>query len=271
MCEIEVETRGRVRMSRRALVAGLAAGSVVPLMPLAGCTTNELTGRSQLAFISDAQLAQMSASAWQQVNAQERRSTNPAMNARLRSVGDRITEAAGRGNQPWEFVVFDNPEKNAFVLPGGKVGYFSGLMAISERDDHVATVLGHEVAHVTARHASERASQGMLAQLAAAGGQIAIAQSDIGFQREAAAILGLGIQFGILMPYSRLQELEADRIGVDYMHTAGYDVREAVRFWERMNAGGGRRPPEFLSTHPDPVTRMADLRAYINNRGYARL
>jgi predicted Zn-dependent protease len=270
MCEVELTGAGKIAMSRRDIVRGLATGSVVALVPLAAsCTTNEVTGRSQLAFISDAQLMQMSASAWQEVNQAERRSTDPAKNARLRRVGEKIARASGRQSDPWEFVVFDNPQKNAFVLPGGKVGFYSGLLDIADRDDHVATVLGHEVGHTTARHSSERASQGMLAQLAQVGGQIAIAQSDIGFKREAAAMLGLGIQFGVLMPYSRLHELEADRIGVDYMHEAGYDVRESVRFWERMSEGSRGGPPEFLSTHPSPETRIAQLRQHINNRGYA--
>ncbi len=258
-----------VVLNRRDLVRGLAAGSVVAFA--AGCETNPETGRSQVMLISDAQLSQMSLSAWDDMRRQTPISRDPAANKRLQRVGEKIATAANRQDEPWEFVVFNTPEKNAFVLPGGKVGFYKGLMDMTESDDHVATVLGHEIGHVTGRHAAERYSQSALASVGMAVGQVIIDQTDVGYKRELGAVLGLGIQFGYLLPFSRRHELEADRLGVDYMHRSGYDVRQAVDFWERMAGDDRQRPPELLSTHPDPVTRINDLRAYINARGYALL
>ena len=270
--EIDLTNAPRIKMSRRAIISGLAAGTVVPLtMSQSGCATNPVTGRSQLAFIGDDQLGQMAISAWNDVKSQTPISRDPRYTSRLESVGSKIAAAANRPNDQWEFVVFDTDDKNAFVMPGGKVGFYRGLMDLTENDSQMAAVLGHEVGHVTGRHAAERMSQGLLAQVAMVGGQIAIAESDIRFKQEAAAVLGLGIQFGVLMPYSRLHELEADKLGVDYMHASGYDVRQSIRLWELMaRADAGRsRPPEFLSTHPSPERRIEELRQYINMRGYA--
>jgi predicted Zn-dependent protease len=261
------------KMPRRDLLRALASGSLVVLAPAAvtACATNPETGRSQFAMVGDGEMAQLAASAWNEQKQKTPISRDPRLNAQLNRVGDRIKRAAGRENQPWEFVVFDTNEKNAFVLPGNKVGFYRGLMELSENDDQIATVLGHEVGHVTGRHAAERMSQQLAAQGgmqiggAIIGGQISNPQTA----RMATQALGLGVQVGLLLPYSRLQESEADRLGVDYMHRAGYDVRQSLRFWERMNQSGGSRPPQILSTHPDPVNRMNELRAYINARGYA--
>jgi predicted Zn-dependent protease len=259
------------KMHRRDLLRAMATGSLVMLAP--ACATNPETGRSQfVGLASDQMLAGMALQSWQQLRAETPAYNNPRAQARLANVGGRIAVAANRPNDPWEFVVFDSPEKNAFVLPGGKVGFYRGLMEVAERDDHIASVLGHEVGHVTGRHAAERFSTQLALQGVMIGAQVASQDMDPRTRGIALTALGLGAQVGVLLPFSRRDELEADRLGVDYMHTAGYDVRESVRFWELMaQEGGGRRPPEFLSTHPSPETRMAELRAYINTRGYATM
>ncbi len=249
-------------LDRRTLVRGLATGSLA--LVAAGCVTNPVTGRSQLLLVDDRQLIGAAQQAWAQQLQSERVSANPAYNQRVRRVGQRIVQAAGLGGQLWEFVVFDSPEVNAFVLPGGKVGVYRGLLELAASDAELAAVLGHEVAHTTLRHAAERASQQSLGQLAAT-------VADARLSSTWAGVLGLGIQYGVLYPYSRTQEAEADRVGVDYMHAAGFDVREAIALWEKMAQQGGQRPPQFLSTHPDPVNRIRDLRQYINTRGYALL
>jgi predicted Zn-dependent protease len=256
-------------MKRRDIVRALAAGSLALVAP--ACATNPETGRSQLVFIDDGALSQLAQQSWLEQKRTTPVSTDPALNARLRGIGARIAMAAGRSNEQWDYVVFDTPEKNAFVLPGNKVGFYKGLMQLAENDSQIATVLGHEVAHVTGRHAAERFSQGTAAQLGLAIGGVAAGSAidDPGTRQLAMAALGLGVQVGLLLPYSRLQESEADRLGIDYMHRAGFDVRESVKFWERMNSSGGSRPPELLSTHPDPINRMQALRGYINARGYA--
>jgi len=156
-------------------------------------------------------------------------------------------------------------------MPGNKVGVYRGLAQLTENDDQLASVMGHELGHVAGRHASERMSINMAAQAAMVAGQIAVASSESlkKHGNTIAAIGGLGIQFGVLLPYSRKHELESDRLGVDYMHKAGYKVAEAPRLWELMaKQSNGQRPPEFMSTHPDPNRRAQELRNYINAKGY---
>lgn len=255
------------KLKRRDVILGLASGSLL----LASCETNAVTGRNQFVGLApgDQQLAAMALDSWSKQKASTPISRDPRLNAQLQRVGQKISAVSGLTNVQWEFVVFDKDDKNAFVLPGGKVGFYRGLMQLAENDDQIAAVMGHEVGHVQARHAAERYSQ-------QTGSSILMGAAQIGLQGSQnsnawMAALGLGTQVGILLPYSRLQETEADRVGVDNMHKAGYDVRQAVRFWEIMEAGGAARAPTILSTHPSPQGRMAELRAYINQRGYARM
>jgi predicted Zn-dependent protease len=245
--------------NRRMFLGGVGA---IALSMGAGCATNPVTGRSQLILIDDSQLQQAALQAWDQQIQQERTWTNRPAQARLERVGGRIVTAAGRGNQPWEFRLFDSDEKNAFVLPANKVGFYRGLYEICDVDDYIACVLGHETGHVLGRHAAERYSREAATQTA-----LQVAGSAINNQLATAA-LGLGAQVGLSLPFSREQEAEADIIGVDLMHQAGYDVKEAIPFWQRMQASGGSRPPEFISTHPDPDNRIARIRAHINERGW---
>ena len=267
MCELHAEhgaeTQGNEisALTRRNLVRGIASGSV--LLVAAGCETNAVTGRSQLLLIDDAQLATLSLSAWEQTKKETPLTKDSAAAARVARVGRKIQQAAGYGNQNWEFATFESKEANAFVLPGGKVGVYRGLLDIASTDDQLAAVLGHETGHVSGRHSAERYSQSMAADV---GMQVAGAtvKSQIAY-----AALGLGVQFGVLMPFSRSQESEADKIGVDYMYKAGFKVNESVALWEKMAAQGGARQPSFLSTHPDPAGRAQALREYIKMRGYA--
>ncbi len=247
------------KLDRRDLLRGLASGT---LLLAAGCATNPETGRNQLILIDESQLQQASLQAWAQVRQQTPAWRNATAQRRLETVGTRIVQAAGRGNQPWEFVLFDSNEKNAFVLPGGQVGFYRGLYELCERDDWMAAVLGHEVGHVTGRHAAERYSREAATQTA-----LQVAGTQINSQLAMAA-LGLGAQVGLSLPFSREQEAEADIIGIRYMHSAGYDVRQAIPFWQRMQQSGGSRPPEFLSTHPDPDNRIERIRNYINQQGW---
>jgi Putative Zn-dependent protease, contains TPR repeats len=246
------------KMERRALLRGLAGGT---LLLAAGCATNAETGRSQLILIDEAQLQQASLQAWAEMRQQTRTWNNTAAQRRLESVGRRIVNAAGRGGQSWEFVLFDSAELNAFVLPGGQVGFYRGLYEICEKDDWMATVLGHEVGHVTGRHAAERYSRDVATQT---GLQVA---GQVTNNQLAMAALGLGAQVGIQLPFSREQESEADILGLNYMQAAGYNPREAIPLWQRMSQSGARQP-EFLSTHPDPANRIARMQAYIQQQGW---
>mgnify|MGYP002142151712 CR=1 FL=1 len=261
------QIRPALRLSRRDLVRGLAAGTVVAFT--AGCSYNAELGRDQLLMVSDEQLVQLSLTAWRDALRTQKLSQDREMNRRVRSVGQRIVEAAGRGAQPWEYAVFDNPEANAFVLPGNKVGVNSGLFKAVVNDDQLAAVLGHETGHVTAHHAAERVSQTMVAQVGLAAADLAVANSDAKHGKEIAAVLGAGVQFGVLMPFSRQHELEADRIGVDFMHTAGFRPVEALHLWQNMAAERTQKaPPQWLSTHPSDQTRMSALQAYLTQRGW---
>lgn len=261
MCQHDAADAGDdLGLDRRGLMKGIAASALA--LSAAACATNPETGRDQFIIIDDASLQQASLQAWDQQIQREPTWTNRAAQARLERVGQRIVSAAGRGNQPWEFRLFDSPQKNAFVLPANKVGFYRGLYEICEVDDWMATVLGHETAHVTGRHAAERYSRAVAADTA-----LQVAGSQINSQLAIAA-LGLGAQVGVLLPFSRDQESEADTLGLRYMQRAGYDPRQAIPFWQRMNASGGSRPPEFLSTHPDPDNRIERLRAFINQQGW---
>lgn len=261
-CDLQsAHTAGPAAFHRRHLLKGLAAGAAIAALP--ACTTsNPETGRDQFIIIDDAQLEQASLQAWAQVRQQTPAWNNRAAQQRLERVGMRIAQGAGRGSQSWEFQMFDSPQKNAFVLPGNKVGFYRGLYEICDVDDYMGCVLGHEVGHVTGRHAAERYSREMATQTAlqVAGTQIA--------NRTLLAALGLGAQVGLSLPFSREQEAEADILGINYMHAAGFDVRQAIPFWNRMASDGGSRPPEFLSTHPDPANRIERIRNYINQRGW---
>jgi predicted Zn-dependent protease len=247
---------GQTSVARRGFIAGVAGLAV-------GCVTNPDTGREQFIILDDAQLNQLALQAW----AQQVRATpvwhDRAAQTRLARVGGRIAAAADRASLQWEYALFDRPDKNAFVLPGGKVGFYRGLLEICELDDHIACVLGHETGHVVGRHAAERYSREIAQQSAL---RLAGAATD---SQIALAALGLGAQVGLSLPFSREQESEADRLGVNFMHEAGYDVRQAIAFWRRMAAESRTsRPPQFLSTHPDPASRIEALRAYLNARGW---
>ncbi len=261
MTEVLISRKHEIRMSRRDIVRGLTAGYVVALT---GCVYDEDLGRSQLLVVSDAQVAQMAASSWTALKKEEKVTRDPKYVNRMSRVGPRIQSAAGRGGERWEYEVFDSDQKNAFALPGGRIGFYTGILDIMENDDQIATVMGHEVAHVTKRHSAERVSQQMAAQGVTLGAAIAVGADDNPDNDWIAGALGLGATFGVLLPYSRRHETEADRIGVRYMHAAGYDANEAVRFWQNMAAqSDGPRPPEFMSTHPSPATRISDLQREI--------
>jgi len=255
-------------LHRRDIVRGLWTGSIV----LAASSVTGCADTAAFFAPSDADLMTMSAQAWQETKAQTPVSKDAAANRRLQSVGPKIAAASGLQGLDWEFVVFESDEKNAWVLPNGKVGFYKGLMDFCDNDGQVAAVLGHEVGHVAARHAALRAGQQTATSLALQTGG-ALLGSTVQLSSESLNLLmaaaGAGAQVGILLPFSRNNELEADKLGVDYMHTAGYDVKQSVRLWEKMGAASTQRPTEWMSTHPNPETRVQELRNYINTRGYA--
>ncbi len=215
-------------------------------------------------LIDAAQEAQMGLSAFADIKNQQLISNDPAANRRVREVGARIAPAVGRDlpNADWEFVVFESEEVNAFALPGGKVGVYTGLLAFADDDDELAAVVGHEIAHVSARHGAERASQQLGVALLGLG--VALASEDAKHQDEIRVAYGL-VATGTVLKYSRDHESEADRIGLLYMARAGYDPRAAARFWGKMAARkeAGLRMPDWFSTHPSDETRIKRIESWL--------
>lgn len=236
---------------------------VLGTLLLAGCYTVPETGRRSINFVSTSQEIQTGAAAFQQMKKEGTVSTNRIQINRVNVVGERIAKVVGDDlpGAEWEFVVFESPDLNAFALPGGKVGIYSGLLKVTETDAELATVIGHEIAHVTARHGSERMSQNILVAAGAIGVGVAMKDRSDADRNAALAAYGLGASIGVMLPYSRSHEKEADTIGLRYAARAGYDPRAAIDFWERMKRAseGKAKPPEILSTHPADETRIKNL------------
>ncbi|MSP89927.1 MAG: M48 family peptidase [Alphaproteobacteria bacterium] len=233
-----------------------------------GCATNANLGRDQLILVTDDHLKSLGDQTWTNIREKQKRADEPAKRAELEAVGKRIVDASGRTDENWEFEIFEGPP-NAFVLPGGKVGFFSGLYPHMENEAQIANVLGHETGHVAARHAAERYSHAILASVAVSIAVVLITRGrgNALSTQAIAGVLGTGVTYGILNPYSREHELEADKLGLNYMAGAGYDPREAPKFWDNMAHDSRRRekPLEFLSTHPADEVRVAALQAEMPN------
>ncbi|MDP1618737.1 M48 family metallopeptidase [Phenylobacterium sp.] len=253
----------------RPIRALAVAGAILLPASLAACSYNESLGRQQVLLVDPGALSQQGAQAWSQMKQTSKVSTDAAANARLRRIGGQIVGASGLGGQAWEYAVFEDSSINAFVLPGGKVGVTSGMMAFVANDDELAAVLGHEVAHVMANHAAERYSQSALAQVGAGIVGAATQNAEGGIAQSLGRYAGPALQVAVLMPHSRQHELEADRIGLDLMVRAGFSAKRGVNLWRRMAARGGSSTPAILSTHPSDAARVQQLDAYIATRGYS--
>ncbi len=228
---------------------------VALLVVLTACATSP-TGQRQLRLFSEAQMAEMGAASYAEMKEKTPASSRAVPSRRVQCVANALTGLVGGG---WEVTLFEDESANAFALPGGKIGVYAGLLNVAETPDQLAAVIGHEIAHVTAHHANARMSA---SSLVSTGMQVAGAISEgTALGQQAMAALGLGAQVGILLPYGRGQESEADVLGLDIMAQAGFDPRQAVTLWENMARQGGGGQPEFLSTHPSHGTRIADLNA----------
>lgn len=234
------------------------------LLALAGCYTVPETGRSSLILLSPNEELQMGVAAFADIQAKEKVSTDVEANGRVNRIGRRIAEAVGDAlpGAKWEFVVFDEPKTvNAFALPGGKVGVYTGLVNLAGSDDEIAIVMGHEIAHVTARHGAERMSQGLVAGLIGAG--VEAASGDSRHRDLIRVAYGLGAT-GATLAFSRGNESEADFIGLRYAAKAGYNPMAAITFWRKMAAQkDGAQPIKWLSTHPPHAERIAELQRWM--------
>lgn len=256
--------------------------SLIALLAIA-CAKVPFTGRKQTKFLPESTLNAMALTEYKAFLSANKTETGGSDVEMVRRVGNRIRQAlanyyrsqgmsADLKDYNWEFNLVDDPTVNAWAMPGGKVVVYSGLLPIAKNEDGLAVVMGHEIAHAIAHHGNERMSQGVAAQLGGVALSVAISDKPAQTQNIFMQAYGLGSQVGVLLPFSRKHESEADEIGLYLMAMAGYNPAEAEPFWKRMNASSqGQRPPEFLSTHPDPAKRSETLRALVPKaRAYAQ-
>jgi predicted Zn-dependent protease len=239
----------------RCLLISIAAlGISSPL--LTGCAYNPVLDRDQLLLVPDEQMVSLAGESWIEIQRTSPLAQNQALQDRARRVADRLLLGNQKKPDEWEVKVFEDERLNAFALPGGRIGITSAMMSFCRNDDELAAVIGHEVAHVTLQHASERLSQDMAMR-----GAVGAAFPE---QSKMQSILGVGALLGVILPYSRRHELEADRIGLRYLAKAGYAPEAAISLWTRMaSSGSARADMDWLSTHPTDESRITALEAEI--------
>jgi predicted Zn-dependent protease len=252
-------------MNRFNLIASVRlfmAAAVVCL--LSGCVTNPETGRRQLLLVSESEMTQLGLSSFNQMKKEVPISKDASANEQVQRVGKRIASVVSLPGAQWEFVVFESKEANAFCLPGGKIGVYTGILPITKDDAGLAAVMGHEVAHATLQHGRERMSEGIATQALGQGLGAAVNAADPRWTGAFNQLYSPVSQVGVALPHSRKQESEADWRGLIYMAKAGYDPEASVAFWERFAAfnkqAGGGGTPWFLRTHPLDETRIKELK-----------
>lgn len=244
--------------------------STAVLLFLAGCGTVPLTGRQQLLLVSDQDVLSSSLTQYKEYMQEATRSTSTTQSAMVTRVGKKLAAATETylrqnglsseiSNFAWEFNLVKNDEVNAFCMPGGKIVVYEGLMKLVSSDDELAVVLGHEIAHAVAKHSNERISQQLLAQYGAQLLSKGLENKSTAIQTVAEQIYGIGTQYGVVLPFSRKHETEADYMGLVLMTIAGYNPDKAVTFWQKMAANGQGSVPEFMSTHPSDSRRISDI------------
>jgi predicted Zn-dependent protease len=242
---------------------------------LVACSTVPITGRKQLDLVPNSTMLSTSLQEYDKFLKEHKLSTNQEETQMVKRVGTRIEKAVEQYFQEkslsrqldgyaWEFNLVEDKEANAWCMPGGKVVVYTGILPITKDEAGLATVMGHEIAHAVARHGNERMSQALLAQMGGMALAVALEQHPSQTNQLWMAVYGMGAQVGILLPYSRLQESEADHLGLIFMAMAGYDPNKAVEFWQRMSqTKTGQAPPEFLSTHPADENRIRKIKGLL--------
>lgn len=234
--------------------------TLVLLVPLLIHCSTSPTGRRQILIVKDAEMNEMGTLAFSEMKTKTPIDNSAVANFYVNCIvsAELAVTSDTTGVESWEVVVFKDNTPNAFALPGGKIGVHTGMFPIAKNKDQLAAVIGHEIGHVIARHGNERVSQNQLA-----GGSVKLLE-NLGKPMVAGA-LGMGAKFGILLPFSREHESEADLIGLELMAKSGFDPRQSVELWKNMSALGGNKPNELLSTHPSDATRMKQLNAAMPN------
>jgi predicted Zn-dependent protease len=247
---------------------------LVVFLTFIACAKVPLTGRKQFIAIPGDEINSLGITTYHEVVDSVGLSKNQQYENQVKRVGVRITAAVEKylsqnnlsnriEGYKWEYHVLASNQMNAFCMPGGKIAFYEGIMPVCQDDNGVAVVMSHEIAHAIAQHGNERMSQALLVNMGGTALSVALANEPGITQNLAMAAFGLGSQVGVMLPYSRLHESEADELGLYFMAMAGYDPQSAPEFWKRMLNQGGERPPEFLSTHPDPENRIKDLNSHM--------
>jgi predicted Zn-dependent protease len=249
--------------------------AIMTMVFLSGCAEVPVTHRKTLHLVPESELIALSFQQYKEVLSTSKLSTDQRKIQMVRGVGERIARSAEAflrdsanaekvKDYKWEFnLIQDDKVVNAWAMPGGKVAVYTGILPYTKDETGLAVVMGHEVAHALADHGNERMSQALLAEMGGMAISVALAQKPQQTRDLFLTAFGVGATVGVLLPYSRLEESEADRIGLILMARAGYDPQQAVPFWQRMSKEGDRRPPEFLSTHPAPESRIANIKKYL--------
>jgi len=230
------------------------------VLVFAGCMGKApVTDRTQVMLISQEEELALGEKGYREFLSKAKLSTNKVQISRVRTIGNRIAKAANRPDFKWEFNLIEDKQINAFCMPGGKVVVYTGIMKVAQNDDQLATVMSHEVAHALARHSAERMSHQQISGVVKQLGSVLIGSTAPEYAGAFDMVYGYGTQYGVMLPYSRSHEYEADEIGIHLMKKAGYNVNEAVVFWQNMKKVKGNTPPEFLSTHPSDDHRIQKI------------
>lgn len=242
------------------------ASCILTVIGLTACAASP-TGRNQILLFSNKDMSSLGAQSFDQMKQETPINKDAKTNRYVQCVANAITAQIPQqaGYDSWEVVVFESDQVNAFALPGGKIGVYTGLLNVAVNQDQLATVIGHEVAHVLANHSNERLSQSQLASMGLQVTDLAIGSSAYAQYKDVTmAALGVGVQYGVILPYGRSQESEADIVGLELMARAGFNPQQSIDLWQNMaKASGGSQTPELLSTHPSHSTRIHDLSAKI--------
>jgi len=262
-------------MNRRKFLGYLGCGCCSMFLP--SCVTAPITERKQLKIISEAKLNAQAAAIYEKVKKKEKMSNDKKTLSDIKKIGSKMEAAISEYfyqsniadptiNFDWEYILIDNKKvKNAWCMPGGKIAVYSGMLEVTKNIDGLAAVMGHEIAHAVAKHSVERASRGVLINVATqvtdilSGGKLSQVNRTTGMNT-----VGLLTQMGILNPFNRKQESEADYLGLIFSSLSGYDIRETTKIWERMrDANKGKEPPEFMSTHPSSENRIKKINEWL--------
>ena len=236
---------------------------IFAILLLAACSgKTPYTNRSQMIFVSSSEEMALGEKSYKEALSEAKVVHNTKDTQRVKNIGQKIAQVAARPDFKWEFNLVEDNQANAFCLPGGKVVVYTGILKYAKNDDQLATVISHEIAHALARHGAERMSQGMIQQGVGMVGNVVLGATAPQYQNAFNQVYGLGSNLGVMLPYGRMQESEADEIGIHLMYKAGYNINEAVNFWQNMSEGKSGNS-DFFSTHPSSNTRVKDIQKVI--------